>query len=266
MADSYPDISAPAYPSVNGQAQPDLNLAGVMPPQAISSTGMYTTDSTPPQRYGNDAMLVEDGDSDGIDADIHQMGIDESKPYFDLNLAGEMGVPSPEELARPAQMGGVNAPTSTASDFSVPAMHAYDLTGPGIDHVGEMQPDPHTGDLLQFDQPEGLIQINTTQPDPMLPDLSLYDRPAGLDFPSDMTVDPALPDLQSPQVEQDVEMQGRPGDLAAGALTILHSDATEQALPADRYEALWMAQAGGNNSQRERHMGMLGLGLEREEA
>gem|GEM_PF-1391542 len=264
----YPELDAPAYPSVNGQAQPDLNLAGIAPRQAYTSTGIHLTDSTPPQRYGNDATLVEDGDGDGIDADIHQMGIDESKPYFHLNLAGEMGVPTPEELARPAEMGSINAPTSTVSDFSVPGAKAFDLTEPGIDHIPEFAPDPHTGDLLQFDQPEGLIQFAATEvpmlPDPMLPDVSLYDRPAGLDYPGSMMVDPALPDLQSPTLTQEVHMEERPGDLGTLAMNILQDDATRAQVPAQRYEELFMAQAG-NNSRRERHIGMLSLGLESEE-
>ncbi len=50
-------------------------------------------------------------------------------------------------------------------------------------------------------------------PDPMLPDLSIYDRPDNLLMPSVMQVDPTLPDLQSPQLEQDVHMQDRPGEM-----------------------------------------------------
>ncbi len=265
MATDYTELDEPAYPSVNGQMMPDLNLAGIAPPQAYTSTGINLTGSTPPQRYGNDTTLVEDGDGDGIMADINQMGIDEKRPYFHLNLAGEMGVPSPAQLAAPASMGSVNGPTFDTPNFAIPDMKAYDLTGPGIDHIPEFDPDPQTGDLLKYDQPEGLIQINVVQPDPMLPDLSLYDRPAGLYFPSSMDVDPLVPNLQSPTLTQEIEMPDRPGELADGAINILHDSPSYQQLPAERYEQLFMAQ-DGNNSHRERHMGMLDLGLEREEA
>ncbi len=77
-------------------------------------------------------------------------------------------------------------------------------------------------------------------------------------------VDPALPDLQYPETKLEVEMPDRPGDLADPALSDMHSDASYKAIPSKDYEELWMQQHG-NNSSRERHMGMLMRGLDREE-
>ena len=59
-------------------------------------------------------------------------------------------------------------------------------------------------------------------------------------------------------------MQDRPGDLADGALGEMHSDPTYNAIPADSTNELWMQQ-GGDNQRRERHMGMMELGLDSEE-
>lgn len=100
--------------------------------------------------------------------------------------------------------------------------------------------------------------------DPMAPDLALYDRPAGLEMPGPLMVDPALPDLQHPALEQPVEMPDRPADLAPDALAMMRDLPAYEQLPDTHSKALWMAQQG-NNSAHERRLGMLMLGLEREE-
>ena len=255
----------PAYPSVAGQAMPDLNLAGVSTPQTSLAGGNFT-DSTPPQNIDVPALSTDDPDGD-----INQLGIDPEVNYFELNLAGNaLPVASPARLAMPtpsAQAQG-NAPTFSGPFASVPVIRAFDLASPGIDALAPFEPDPATGDLLQFDRPRGLFMLAASEfpmmPDPMMPDLSLYDRPAALDMPGPLMVDPALPDLQHPTLDQQVEMQGRPGDLAPAALAMMHDMPAYQQLPVGSAKALWMAQQG-NNQARERHLGMLMLGLDQEE-
>ena len=77
-------------------------------------------------------------------------------------------------------------------------------------------------------------------------------------------VDPDLPDLQSPQLTQDVHMSDRPGDLASDALGEMHADPSYALLPTSHYNQLFMQQ-GGDNQRRERHLGLMYLGLDREE-
>jgi hypothetical protein len=258
-------FAPPAYPSVAGQAMPDLNLAGVSTPQTSLAGGNFT-DSTPPQNIDVPALSTDDPDGD-----INQLGIDPAVNYFELNLAGNaLPVASPARLAMPtppAQAQG-NAPTFSGPFASVPAIRSFDLASPGIDALAPFEPDPATGDLLQFDRPRGLFMLAASEfpmmADPMMPDLSLYERPAALDMPGPLMVDPALPDLQHPTLDQQVEMQGRPGDLAQTALAMMHDLPAYQQLPADSAKALWMAQQG-NNQARERHLGMLMLGLDQEE-
>lgn len=249
------------YPGVPGQDVPDLGLAqyGVATPQ----TQIYTnSDSTGPDMCEPPPLVGED--------EIGSMGIDPAEPYNHLQLANDFEVKTPAELAAPAGIGQVNSPTWHEPDMSVPSLQAGDLTGPGIDHVGELEPDPHTGDLLQFAHPGGLdIHAASEQnqaPDPMLPDLDEYDRPAGLTMPDETTPDPTLPDLQQPELEQDVHMTDRPGDLAADALSTMNETKGEgdNELPTEDYNELFMAQAG-ENDHRARHMGTLELGLEKEE-
>jgi len=265
-------LQPPAYPSVQGQTQPDLNLAGLAPGAQqtdLSQRGNFA-DSMPPQ---NTAVptLKDDGDGDSIFDDLHTMGIDEKLPYFDLNLAGEKGFPTPSDVANPSRSDEINTPTFTAPNFSVPDVKPFDLTGPGLDHVPPFQPDPHIGDLLQFDQPEGLVTMaatdlgqNILQPDPMAPDLGDYDRPAGLDMPGIMTVDPALPDLQSPQLTQDVQMMDRPGDLAPGALDVMALSHTFQQVEQSNYPDVFY-DANGANTTRRRHFELMMRGLGAEE-
>ncbi|GAC1568465.1 MAG: hypothetical protein NVS3B14_17770 [Ktedonobacteraceae bacterium] len=256
-------MKPPPYPPVGRQAIPNLDLAGVSTPRTSLAGGNYT-DSTPPQNSGVPPLSTSD--PNGV---INMLGIDPQTPYFELNLAGnEISVANPASLAAQVPMGQVNAPTSGAPDFKMPGVMAFDLTAPGIDQVAPFQPDPRTGDLLQFAQPLGLQQFAASEvpmlSDPVAPDLSLYDRPDGLDMPGALMVDPALPDLQHPILSQEVAMPGRPGDLAPQALAMMHDTPTYEQLPGDEVKALWMAQQG-NNSARERHLGMLMLGLDQEE-
>lgn len=260
-----PMLTPPPYPASAGQVMPDLNLAGVSTPQTSLAGGNFT-DSTPPQNIAVPPLSTTDPYGD-----MHLLGIDPAVNYFELNLAGNaLPIADPASLARatpPAPERG-NAPTFSEPFTSVPPIRAFDLTSPGIDALAPFAADPATGDLLQFDRPHGLFILAASElpmtPDPMMPDLNLYDRPAGLDFPNGMTVDPALPDLQHPTLDQQVEMPDRPTDLAPEALTMMRGLPAYEQLTGDNDKALWMAQQG-NNAARERHLGMLMLGLDREE-
>lgn len=264
---AIPTLTPPAYPSTAGQLMPDLNLAGVSTPETSLAGGNFT-DSTPPQNTAVPPLSTHD-----VDGDINQLGIDPAVNYFELNLAGNaLPIPDPAKLATPTPPPPAqelaNAPTFSGPFASVPSIRAFDLTSPGIDAIAPFDADPATGDLLQFDRPRGLFMLAASEmpvmADPLVPDLSLYDRPAGLDMPGPLMIDPALPDLQHPTLEQPVAMPGRPTDLAPAALAMMHGLPAYEQLPATHSKALWMAQQG-NNSARERHLGMLMLGLDQEE-
>jgi hypothetical protein len=141
------------------------------------------------------------------------------------------------------------------------------LQAPEIEKRDEWAPDPYVEDLLQFDQPGGLdITAATSNPlaiDPMVQDLFEYDRPAGLGMPGPMTPDPTLPDLQEPELEQEIHMQDRPGDLAGDALDAMHDDPTYKQIPTRNSKELWMQQK--DTRHRTKHMGMLTAGLDSEE-
>jgi len=250
------------YPGPPGAVVPDLGLAqfGVSTPL----TQVYiNTDSTPPDMSAPPPLVGAD--------EIGSMGIDPGEPYQHLQLANDFQVKTPGELAAPAGIGSVNSPTWHTPDMSVPSLKPADISADEIEHVGEFEPDPHTGDLLQFAQPAGLTVIAAWNGDPLAPDpaeqdLDGYDVPAGLVMRPPLEPDPTVPDLQSPQLEQDVHMSGRPGDLADGALDAMDETKGrgDNELPTDNYNELYMEQRGENN-HRARHMGMMELGLEKEE-
>lgn len=249
---------------MQGQPTPELVLAQYS--VADHRTAIYAnSDSTGPVMGA--LPELDNLDHDPM-RDIGMMGIDPDVPYYHLDLAGEMGVQTPAQLAAPTGIGQINAPTFYEPSMSVPALKMGDLQAPEIEHIDEFSPDPQTGDLLDFCMPGGLdIHAGPSQtmpPDPVLPDLDEYDRPAGLEIRAAMMPDPVLPDLQSPQLEQDVHMSGRPGDLAADALGEMYNSKTYQDLPTDNYKELYMEQRG-MNTRRSRHMGMMDLGLDREE-
>jgi hypothetical protein len=260
-------VSPPAYPSAAGQLLPDLNLAGLSTPRTDLSGGNFT-DSTPPQRTGLPPLSTDDPQGD-----LRMLGIDPGVPYFALNLAGsDLPMPRPASLAAHGGRGEDsppgNAPTFGAQDYDVPPLKPFDLTGPGIDALAPLQPDPRISDLLQFARPTGLDIYAASdapmQPDPFAPDLNDYDRPAGLAMPGPLMTDPALPDLQSPILTQQVEMPDRPADLAPGALGAMRDDASYRQLDNAPYREVYM-DASGMNSTRRRHMDMLMHGLDDEE-
>lgn len=204
--------------------------------------------------------------------DLHLLGIDPEVSYFDLNLAGsDLPVARPEQLAamqavRPTSE--VHAPTFSGQNYAVPPLKPFDLSGVGLDAIAPFEPDPQCGDLLRFSQPLGIeihaATSNPLQADPTLPELKDDRQPEDLSAAGVELLDPLHPVLQRPEVSLAVSMQERPAELSPAAMDILHEAPTYEQLPARQYDDLWMAQAG-NNTARERHLGMLMLGLDSEE-
>ncbi len=255
----------PLYPTVQGQAAPDLGLAayGVEDDRTIvdPAHGAHFSDSMPPCKMDL-PMLNESGAAQGL----AQMGIAPDVPYFDLQLADARPAPTPAQLLAPQGVGAINPPTYALPDMQIPPLRMGDLTAPGLDPVSALAVDPQLGDLLQFVQPGGLLVVAATRDplsiDPINPDFGEYDRPPGLGMPAPLTPDPTLPDLQQPQLTQAVHMPTRPGELAQAMLTTLHSDPTYRALPTRNERELYLKQEG--SSRRSRHMGMLEPGLDGE--
>jgi hypothetical protein len=262
QSDDLSPLMPPAYPAISGTRQPDLNLAGISTPSTDLSGGNFT-DATPPQR-----TAVPPFSTDDPQRDLHLLGIDPETPYFELNLAGDaLPVPRPANLARapvPEFPAGANAPTFRTQDYAVPLLRSYDLTGPGIDAIAPLQPDPQVGDLLRYVQPLGLsiYPSGDASSELMLPDLDDYDRPAGLVMPGALAADP--PDLQSPMLTQQVTMPDRPADLASDALDIMRDSATYRQLGDTPYREVFMDTSGMNTSRR-RHLDLLMRGLDEEE-
>ena len=177
--------------------------------------------------------------------DVQMMGIDPEVPFYDLNLAGSQGVPTPSQLTHsPAPE--INAPTFTQPDTTAPSLAAHDLTEPGIDLHKPFAADPQVPDLADYAHPRGLaIQL------PLWPDAATQP-------------DSDLPDLQHPDLTQQVHMQDRPGDLDASALSTMHQQANCQQLDDKEYPEVFMDQSG-MNSAPSRHMDLLMRGLDEEE-
>ena len=133
---------------------------------------------------------------------------------------------------------------------------------------GEWGPDPANPDLTDYRHPMGIDFHQASpgdifKPDPQTGGLIDYDVPGGIaviDHPE--LPDPPLPDLQNPSTEPDVRMQpeDRPGDIAPGAMDILHNSADFGATKGVSYDLSYMTQPG--SSRRSRHMDMLTHGLD----
>lgn len=195
-------------------------------------------------------------DTSSIDAatleELHLLGIAPNVPFHDLNLAGVQGVPPPEKVANTINTRmslELNEATFIAPVTSVPPLAPHDLMGSGIDLHSAIAVDPLLLDLTSSDFPYGLQ----------------YERPQGQSLSQDLTQqDSLLPDLQHPDLTQQVQMQGRPGDLDESALNVMHANATYQLLDAKSYPEIFMDQASMNNT-RSRHMDLLMRGLDTEE-
>jgi hypothetical protein len=249
----------------SAEQYPDLSLAQTPPAPNVANGQQVANMPTSMPPIPREQPSLQPGTED-----ISKMGIVDNVPYFDLNLAAATTNLSNPPFSTPSDGNMINGPTFTSPNFSVPGNMPFDFQAPGIDTPPPLAPDPQIGDLLQFDKPHGLdITAASSNPmaiDPMAPDTGDYDRPSDLAIPGPLMVDPALPDLQSPVTTQEVNsmLDDRPGELDDSALQIMHAQPTYTQIPAANYEALWMSQLG-NNSRRERHQGMLMLGLDREE-
>jgi len=152
-------------------------------------------------------------------------------------------------------MMGLNRPDSTTSDFSIPDLERVDLSTPGFSVPDVGMPDPALPDLTMLDMPDDLDGLNVNRPDPNLPDLT-----APL-IPGDMT----MPDSEEhgasrPEYSPEVTMEERPGELADEALMQVRDSPDYEELPAELiYPKLYTLQQ--DMSTRDRHLGMLELGL-----
>ena len=211
---------------------------------------------------------------------LARLGLDPARPFYDLNLAGAQGVPSPQALIQtsgtpPALL----LPDFGTQDYAVPAVQPYDLTGPGITYLPAFAADPALPDMNEYSHPYDLDiatqgmsvdpQLERDIPTPAEITASLY---PGLGFSTlevlhgNTEAEPALPDLLSPDLTQQVHMapDERPGTLAPTALNVLHATGSYQQSAGADYPASWMDQRG-ENSTRRRHMSLLNDGLDHEQ-
>jgi hypothetical protein len=255
-------MQEPGYPSAQGQPFPQLDLAMyALHPAPTNMPEINPATSMPPQ---NTATPSLDGDA----MDLMCMGINPEVPYYDPNVAGMCEpVPAPSTLMKaydPAYSSATIDPTFTAPDTSVPSLKPGDVVFGAVDYVAPLAPDPHLGDLLQFDRPFGLnIVVSTVDPlapDPAMPDTTAYDRPAGLEMPNPLQPDPALPDLQNPETKQEVYMDDRPADLAHDALSVFHLGPGYASIDGSYPEQQF--DQDGDNSRRARHLTPMLRGLD----
>lgn len=208
---------------------------------------------------------------------LSSLGLDPAQPFYDLNLAGAQGVPSPQRLAQPTG----EHPTSIAPDFgvqnyTVPTVQPYDLTGAGITLMPAFAADPALPDLNEYAHPCGLdLTLQGISPDPQI----AHDIPTPLDITQSLyaglgfsgldvhhalaDADPLLPDLQNPDLTQQVQMPAneRPGSLDPSALDVLHATLSHRQASDVSYPDVWMDQRGVNTT-RTRHMSLLNMGLD----
>jgi hypothetical protein len=175
----------------------------------------------------------------------------------------------------PDQSRNAIEPDYGVPDGGQPGLQPFKLITPGVhlDVPAEFEADPLMPDLTSYNRPYGLAVHNVTgdaadlwRPDPVLADLMQPDIPDGitpvmrnLDQP-----DPLLPDLQDPQLQPDVHMLDRPGDLDARAFGAMNVDPAIQSARSVPYKQSFMDAAGMNNTRR-RHLDLLQDGLHRVE-
>ncbi len=205
------------------------------------------------------------------------LGLDPSQPFYDLNLAGSQGVPSPQMLTQATNTHpAVILPDFRTPDYTVPILKSHDLVGPGITAIPEFTADPALPDLDAYTHPYELdfflqwmtpdAQVAQHVPTPTEIAQSLY---PGLGFSTlnvhhEVTdVDPSLPDLQHPDLTQQVHMpaEERPADLDPNALVVLYGTPSYQQTADTSYPDVRMEQHGMNAS-RTRHLALLHGGLD----
>lgn len=200
--------------------------------------------------------------------DINMMGIDPAAPrYNDLNLAGTLGVPTPQEVATPQSSNHLITDDYLTPDNQAVKLQPSDLTEPAIDYYHALQADPAIPDLTACRQPYGLdIQDHSMlTADPQLADALHYNLPDDLaHYENPLDADVLMPDLQHPELHPQAHMLDRPGDLDADALTAMHQSSTYDAVRQTDYPEVFMDQRGMNSKLR-RHFTQLMRGLDAEE-
>ena len=205
---------------------------------------------------------------------LSRLGLDPSQPLYDLNLAGEQGVPSPEMLSQLERSPEILLPDFGTQNYDIPTLQPFDLTSPGITYIPETSADPvlpnhdaytHPYDVNVFGQSmDADAQLAHDVPTQAEITSSLYQGLgfSTLDVQQEVTdVDPLVPDLQDPDLTQQVQrpVDERPGDLDPSAL--LHNSPYYQQSFAKDYPEAWMDQRGINTT-RSRRLSLLHNGLE----
>jgi hypothetical protein len=207
--------------------------------------------------------------------DLEQLGFGGSAmPRYDLNLAGSAGIPTPNQLVQRSLWDGPQPADYGAPDFSVPTLQSADLTEPGL-NVTAFTPDPTLPDLSTIPHPFAVHMSNGMEVEPVIaqdmPDNAEVDSSlfagtgfSGLSITHDIRQpDPSMPNLQRPEVRPQI-MNERPGDLAPGALDVMHASAQYDQIRTKTYPAVQMDQQGMNN-RRSREFTLLMKGLDSEE-
>lgn len=204
----------------------------------------------------------------------------------DLSGSSECGGYDPSNPAPPApglagcMDNGFSTPASSPilPDYGLPDFASLnksligtseDLAQAKIDYSpgGEFGPDPMNPDLTDYRKPMGLDFYPESYSNLWAPDPSLDGDATNPDIPSGIAVinhpedpDPSVQDLQNPQLELQVKMDGRPGEMDPSALDILHQAPTYDQVKGVSYDLSYMVQPG--SSRRARHMDMLMHGLD----
>ncbi|HEU5376691.1 MAG TPA: hypothetical protein VFV38_14745 [Ktedonobacteraceae bacterium] len=148
-------------------------------------------------------------------------------------------------------------PDFATPDFTQPALEQADLATPGFRLPDPATPDPP--DVIQLSLwPANLDRSAPEQPDPLLPDLAQAASSARLLVP-----DSEAHLVPEPRYEPEVVMAQRPGELDPSALVMLR-DSPDRAQQPTGLAAPDLFTSQDGMSRRNRHLGMLELGLERE--
>ena len=213
--------------------------------------------------------------SDAADADaLSRLGLDPAHPFYDLNLAGTQGVPSPQTLAHPSSPPSIILPDFGTQSYEIPPVQPYDLTSAGITYMPAGATDPTLPDLNAYNHPYNLdLATQGMEPDPQL----AHDVPTATEIASSLYpglgfstldihsagTDPLVSDLQHPNLTQQTQMplDERPGDLDPSALDVMHATLSYQQASDTTYPESWMDQNGANTT-RTRHISLLNDGLD----
>lgn len=96
---------------------------------------------------------------------LARLGLDASRPMYDLNLAGSQGTPPIPSLPSLHMAEPVRSEDSSAPDFGVPnvsfpTLKPYDLVTPGITSLPAFSPDLALPTLEDYNQPYDLDIVN----------------------------------------------------------------------------------------------------------